>query len=125
MPWPIVPAPSTPTHRIGRAEALLFFSSESLLNVLSQKRGRTARWIRILGHGIGWGLPGSTNSYANSYTIRATENANRFLAIQYAAASEQGEMGAQASRLLMWLVARGVLIMLDACVHYYPIAFAR
>src|SRR5205807_8001745 len=81
MPWPIVPAPSTPTHRIGRAEALLFFSSESLLNVLSQKRGRTARWIRILGHGIGWGLPGSTNSYANSYTIRATENANRFPAI--------------------------------------------
>src|SRR5438132_10407498 len=47
MPWPIVPAPSTPTHRIGRAEALLFFSCESLLNVLSQKRGRTASWIRI------------------------------------------------------------------------------
>src|SRR5437588_12135078 len=78
MPWAIVPGPGTGTHRIGRAEALLFFSSESLLNVLSQKRGRTARWIRILGHGIGWGLPGSTNSYANSYTIRATENANRF-----------------------------------------------
>ena len=26
----------------------------------------------------GWGLPGSTNSYSPSYTIRATENANTF-----------------------------------------------
>src|SRR5437870_1592157 len=78
MPWPIVPAPSTPTHLIGRAEALLFFSSESLLNVLSQKRGRTEKVDPNSGHGNGWGLPGSTNSYANSYTIRATENANRF-----------------------------------------------
>src|SRR5438309_1845386 len=102
MPWPIVPAPSTPTHRIGRAEALLFFSSESLLNVLSQKRGRTARWIRILGHGIGWGLPGSTNSYANSYTIRATENANRFPAIQYAAAPEPGAVVTGPIELKSW-----------------------
>jgi len=26
----------------------------------------------------GWGLSGSTNSYTNSYTIRATENAIHF-----------------------------------------------
>src|SRR5205807_8668955 len=89
MPWPIVPAPSTPTHLIGRAEALLFFSSESLLNVLSQKRGRTEKVDPKLGHGIGSGLPGSTNSYANSYSIRATDNANRFPAIPHAAVSDR------------------------------------
>src|SRR3981081_4024536 len=32
----------------------------------------------LIGHGYGWGLPGSTNSYSPSYTIRATENANTF-----------------------------------------------
>jgi len=55
MPWPIVPAPSTPIARIGRAEAVLFFSSESLLNVLSQKRGRTEKVDPSSGRGIGWG----------------------------------------------------------------------
>jgi len=50
-----VPAPSTPIARIGRAEAVLFFSSESLLNVLSQKRGRTEKVDPSSGRGIGWG----------------------------------------------------------------------
>src|SRR5438128_2115102 len=42
------------------------------------KGSRTARWIRNQATNWLGGLPGSTNSYANSYTIRATENANRF-----------------------------------------------
>src|SRR5947209_16949786 len=90
MPWPIVPAPSTATRPIGRAEAVLLFSSEFLLNVLSQNVAEPRKVDPNSGHGIGWGLPGSTNSYANSYTIRATENANRFPAIRHAAVSEPG-----------------------------------
>ena len=55
----------------------LLFSSELLLKIL-------LTWPNLglvdpdLGHGSGWGLPGSTNSYSPSYTIRATENANTF-----------------------------------------------
>jgi hypothetical protein len=45
------------------------------------KGAEPKKWDPDSGHGYGWGLPGSTNSYSPSYTIRATENANIFSVI--------------------------------------------
>src|SRR2546422_500358 len=76
----------------------------SLCSTCSRKNvAEPKRWIRVQAAVLAGALPGSTNSYANSYTIRATENANRFPAIQHAAVSEPGDLGTQASRLLSTL----------------------
>jgi len=53
-------------------------SSELVIKVLSKNVAEPGNVDPDLGHGSGWGLPGSTNSYSPSYTIRATENANTF-----------------------------------------------
>ncbi|MDX6576521.1 MAG: hypothetical protein QOE96_2474, partial [Blastocatellia bacterium] len=51
--------------------------AQSTLN----KGAEPKKWGSCFSQKYGWGLPGSTNSYSPSYTIRATENANTFSVI--------------------------------------------
>lgn len=57
---------------------MLLLSSELVIKMLSTNVAELWKVDPDCGHGSGWGLPGSTNSYSPSYTIRATENANTF-----------------------------------------------
>ena len=57
----------------GGGESTKVFPSESVLNVVLKMPSNAGGMLSGQG-----GLPGSTNLYSITYTIRATENANRF-----------------------------------------------